>query len=200
VTTRTRAPHWCNNHRPQRIQICARTEFFFRIYLYFWEYNRNAGFPRLPVENLQLCFCSKILRHQYFTFIIQIMNGLRCDRFTLNCCDLREHVHKKPGQNLLAVYWPAMYWRCSLSLCVGSRPSGRDHLVWIAAPDMNGIGWTFERRVRSPCLALDDNCLTVLTVPHWKCSFRKVCRRSVSGRIPFKKVDHVSMDFWELVR
>jgi hypothetical protein len=24
-----------------------------------------------------------------------------------------------------------MYWRCSLSSRVGSRPSGRDHLVWI---------------------------------------------------------------------
>jgi hypothetical protein len=85
-------------------------------------------------------------------------------------------------QSLLAIYWSAMYWKCSLSLCVGSQPSGSDHLVWIAPPDMNGIGRTFERRIRSPCLALDNNFLMALTVPHWKCSFKKICRRSCFSR------------------
>jgi hypothetical protein len=50
-----------------------------------------------------------------------------------------EDMYKKSlEQSLLAIYWSAM----------------------------NGIGRTFEMRIRSPHLALDDNFLTGLMVPH----------------------------------
>jgi hypothetical protein len=49
-------------------------------------------------------------------------------------------------QSLLVIYWSAMYWRYSRSLCVGSQPSGRDHLVWIAPPDHGPASWELSWR------------------------------------------------------
>jgi hypothetical protein len=121
-------------------------------------------------------------------FIIQIMNGLRSDRFALNCCELREDVHKKPVAeltcHLFAGYVLKMF---SLPICwfysLPPRPSGLNSTIWHEWHwtnfwDHNPI--TMSRIVR--------HLLDVFNVPHWKYSFKKVCQRSVSGLIPFKQL------------